>query len=138
MKTKSIFAIILITLFSTIGGGISRAYDFSYTYQEKTLYYDITSSNTVKVVSCNASGTVVIPSQVTYNNTTYSVTSIGNYAFSGCSSLTSITIPNSVTYIDDYAFNGCSSLTSITIPNSVTSIGGYAFSGCSSLKYNNT
>ena len=55
------------------------------------------------------------------------------YAFSGCSSLTSIEIPNSVTSIEEQAFSGCSSLISIEIPNSVTSIGGYAFRGCSSL-----
>ena len=62
-----------------------------------------------------------------------SVTSIGDSAFSGCSGLTSITIPDSVTSIGGGAFSGCKGLTSITIPNSVTSIGNWAFSGCSGL-----
>ena len=62
-----------------------------------------------------------------------SVTSIGYEAFDCCESLTSITIPNSVTSIGDYAFRGCTSLTSITIPNSVTSIGRSAFDNCTSL-----
>ena len=133
MKYKSTFAIILIALFSSMGG-VLRAYDFSYTYQEKTLYYSITSLSTVEVTSGHyVSDSIIIPSQVTYNGTNYSVTSIGNEAFSWCSSLTNITIPNSVTSIDVDAFRKCSSLTSITIPNSVTSIGCGAFSGCSSL-----
>ena len=62
-----------------------------------------------------------------------SVTSIGSSAFSGCSRLTSITIPDSVTAIESFAFSGCSNLTSVTIPDSVTSIEWSAFGGCSRL-----
>jgi hypothetical protein len=79
-----------------------------------------------KLIFCprGKSGEYIIPN---------SVTSIGEMAFSGCDSLTFITIPNSVTSIGDNAFSGCNSLTSITIPNLVTSIGDNAFSQCSSL-----
>ena len=58
---------------------------------------------------------------------------IGEHAFSGCSSLTSVNIPSSVKWIGSYAFYGCSSLTSVNIPSSVKWIGSYAFYGCSSL-----
>ncbi len=73
--------------------------------------------------------TYEIPS--TYKNKP--VKSIGGYVFMGCSSLTSIVIPDSVTLIGDSAFSGCSSLTNIDIPDSVTSIGSSAFYGCTSL-----
>jgi hypothetical protein len=63
-----------------------------------------------------------------------SVTSIGYGAFKGCTGLSSITIPNSVTFIEGYAFSGCTGLSSITIPNSVTIIGGGAFSDCNFLE----
>jgi len=63
-----------------------------------------------------------------------SVTSIGEGAFSGCTSLTSITLPEGVTSIGSYAFDDCTSLRSITIPDSVTSIGSYAFDDCTSLR----
>ncbi len=109
----------------------------------KTIYYVWTNNYTELAVSYRGSsydyysneysGDVIIPESVTYNGNSYSVTSIGDYAFYYCSSLTSVTIPNSVTSIGSYAFEGCSGLTSVTIPNSVTSIGYEAFYGCSGL-----
>ena len=75
----------------------------------------------------------IFGSQVTEYIIGDDVKGIGDYAFAGCSSLTSVTIPNSVTSIGNYAFDWCTSLTSITIPNSVTSIGDRAFRDCSSL-----
>ena len=62
-----------------------------------------------------------------------SVTTIGMDAFSSCISLTTISIPDSVTAIGDNAFDGCTSLTTISIPDSVTAIGDNAFDGCTSL-----
>ena len=59
---------------------------------------------------------------------------IGNYAFSDCEGLTSVSIPSSVTTIGDYAFYCCRGLTSVSIPSSVTTIGDYAFCYCNQLK----
>ena len=80
--------------------------------------------DTVYFVLKTLSGEFIIPN---------SVTSIGDFAFRGCTGLTSITIPNSVTSIGYGAFYGCTGLTSITIPESVTSIGDFAFRGCTGL-----
>ena len=110
------------------------AYDFS----QDGLAYDILSEEdkTCEVAGCTSRpspSVVIIPSTVVYGSTTYTVISIGNSAFYGCSSLTAIEIPNSVTSIGDEAFYGCSKLTAVEIPSSVTSIGDEAFYGCSSL-----
>lgn len=79
------------------------------------------------------SGAVVIPETVTYNEVTYRVTRIGNFAFNGCQELTSVSIPESVTSIGGDAFYGCSGLTTITIPESVTSIASNTFEYCTGL-----
>ena len=73
------------------------------------------------------------PAGITEYTIPGSVTSIGDYAFAGRSSLTSVTIPDSVTSIGNSAFLNCSSLTSVTIQDSVTTIGNRAYCGCSSL-----
>ena len=139
---------LLSVLSSTLQGGARGGLLFvallatttlwAHDFEVDGIYYNYLEGNNVEVTyrgdyydnyDNEYSGEVTIPSTVTYNGTTYSVTSIGEMAFAYCSSLTSITIPNSVTSIGGSAFSGCSSLTSITIPNSVTSIGKYAFLG---------
>ena len=132
--------IIFTIVFTAICSVSTFAYDFSAVCSTgQTLYYDITSAvepYTVEVVPDwpnHTTGDLEIPESVEYNSITYSVTSIGNSAFSECSGLTSVTIPNSVTRIVNGAFWHCSGLTSVTIPNSVTSIGVGAFNGCSGL-----
>ena len=87
-----------------------------------------------EVETDNAKNSLGCGAKTKYTYIPSSVTSIGSSAFSGCSSLQSITIPSSVTSIGNSAFSGCSSLQSITIPENVTSIGDNAFYGCSSLQ----
>ena len=79
------------------------------------------------------SGSVTVPQTVTYNNVSYSVTSVGEGAFYGCTGLTSITLPNSITEIGQGAFYSCSGLTTVTIPDNVNKIDEYTFYSCSGL-----
>lgn len=102
----------------------ASAYDF----QVGGIYYNITSAEDMTVaVTCvdinedgsvgSYYGDVVIPSSVVYGGNTYSVTGIGDYAFYGCSELTSITIPESITYFGFYVFTNCESLGAVYISN---------------------
>ena len=102
----------------------------NYTYIVGKSEASVTAGNWDQTGSPNAKGNIIILSKFTVNGKTYNVTSIGDAAFSSCSGLTSVTIPNSVTSIGESVFEGCSGLTSITIPNSVTSIGNGTFNSC--------
>ena len=123
MKQLFRFSLLLLALMLPAS---AVAYDF----EVDGIYYNI-NGNEATVTNNGAnggySGSVVIPATVTYNGTTFSVTSIGGEAFCHCRGLRSVTIGNSVTSIGKYAFGGCYYLRSVTIPNSVTYIGRDAF-----------
>ncbi len=108
---------------------------WAYDFEADGIYYTILSSDEVEVTSGREdySGKVTIPATVTNEGVEYRVTAIGNGAFSWCTGLTSVTIPESVTTIGESAFEVCSGLTSVTIPESVTTIGDWAFGNCTGL-----
>lgn len=131
---------ILLLLFMSMIGNVAHAFDIAVENEDGvTIYYNWINDKMELEVTYRSMDSrsyiyygyeniesISIPKTVTYNGNEYNVTSIGDNAFSGCSGLTSVTIPKS-------AFSRCSGLTSITIPNSVTSIGNHAFSGCTGL-----
>ena len=144
-------AILLVLLLNVVG--MTKVYavtigDLNYDLNNNSLTATITSHKD----GTNATGSLTIPSTVTYTSQeyingqyvyvtrTYAVTEISGYyiynnwkgAFQNCSGLTgNLTIPNTVTLISTNAFRGCSGFTGdLAIPNSVTSIGSYAFYGC--------
>ena len=121
--TKKILTILSITTLLFVFSLFANAE----TYGDLT--YTVTDGEVTITESSLFVASVVIPSQIDG----YPVTSIGDYAFSYCNNLTSVTLPDSVESIGYAAFYYCTSLTSVTIPDSVTSIGDRAFSSCNNL-----
>lgn len=110
---------------------------FAYDCEVDGIYYNLVkSSNSASVTYSNANKykwDIDIPEAIVYKGNTYNVKEIGSDAFSNCTSLTSVTIPNSVTSIGESAFESCVSLESVIVPNSVIEIGKYAFYECKNL-----
>ncbi len=121
------------------------AYDFSYTYQGQTLYYNIVNGNAevtypwgtyfwVGESIVKPIGSITIPASVSYGGNTYSVTAIDYNAFISCDSITSVQIPSTVVSIRNGAFSYCSQLTTVELPEGLNSIGVEAFYSCTSLQ----
>ena len=125
MKKWIVAALALTALFLPINSGAITAYSDGYTWEISVNR----GTATITKLKSEPLGRLTIPSKFG----DIPVTSIGDWAFMGCTSLKSITIPDGVTSIGMSAFAACVSLTSITIPDSVTSIGNGAFQTCSSL-----
>ena len=139
MKTINSFRSKLLALTLALMASVSiQAHDFSV----DGIYYNILDGNNVEVTFKGSHvnqyvneyiNSINIPNEVTINNTTYTVTRVGDGAFYACRTLNSVTIPNSVTYIGDTAFYSCDDLTTVDVGNAVTRIGDGAFFRCSFL-----
>ena len=155
---------VLLTVLLLVATAMSAAaYQFSDVAPSgQTLYYNIVDGNaqvtyqyyvTMNNNYSELTGNLIIPSTVTYNGITYSVTSIGDYAFSKCTGMTSVSIPKSVTEIGLGVFSGCTGLTepvynnlifayfpcgyasSYSIPTGITLIASFAFADCEGLTH---
>ena len=139
MKTITKTLLLIVVLLLPIS---ARCIDYGSYFEDDNGYYrfSIISDSTVAFCGLGAYYSVYpewfdgcIPSEAECNGKTYTVTAIGQYAFSECHRHLDIEIPNTVTVIDDGAFSDCWGLIYINIPNSVTTIGDYVFHGCDNL-----
>lgn len=103
------------------------------TIGEITYSIDYTTTTATVTLSEPTNGDIVVPSYITVEDIDYPVVGINDYAFSYCSVITSIVIPEGVTFIGHWAFNYCINLTSATLPSSILSIGNHAFYKCDEL-----
>ena len=102
------------------------------------IVYHPYNPTTAWVWGCNTGVTSLnVPSTVTYDNHTYTVTEIYQYAFKGNTTLTDVILPNSMTMIGEEAFMNCTSLTTVVLPEGLTTLNSGAFQGCSSLQFFN-
>ena len=119
-------------------GSFTSIQEMDCDFVEDAMFYDILDDNKVEITHAlrfaeDYSGDIVIPSTVTHNGATYTVTSIGNNAFHSNYSLYSISVPATVNNISQYAFYNCPYLTSVNIPEGITDINYCLFGCCSSL-----
>ncbi len=118
---------------------ICSTHIFAYDVNINGIYYNLNTLEKTAEVTYKSStsggyfGTVIIPSSITYNENSYSVTRIGDYAFYGCDDLATVVIGDSITTIGEGAFSWSFGLTSIAIPDLVTTIGDGAFYQCTGL-----
>jgi len=132
-KITILFTLLLLTLAASADIYQDPKTNVNYEYTPGESEASVKAGSNSEAGSPGSSGNITILSTFTVDGNSYSVTSIGESAFLGCSGLTSVTIPNSVTSIGAWAFEICSGLTSVTIGSSVMSIGKSAFWGCSGL-----
>ncbi len=147
MRLKLLVNRCLLTCVAALATVAASAYDF----EEGGIYYNISSTTdkTVSVTYLNKentngwdeyntadgayTGDISVPEQITYNGTTYNVTTIGDHAFENCTGLQSIELPEGITELGIYAFWSAKSLESISLPKSILKLGNYVFGRCESL-----